>query len=162
MKSLLTFFVILFTLTSCKAKIQDEEKREEFLFTKHGELSIVTSQRDSLSFDIEIADTPEKNALGLMYRYSMQEKQAMFFLFDYERTQAFWMKNTYIPLDIIFIDSNLKIVSIVENCEPLNEESLSSQLPALYALEINAGLCRQLNIEVGQTITYKDFRNNIN
>ncbi|MDX9976655.1 MAG: DUF192 domain-containing protein, partial [Candidatus Cloacimonadales bacterium] len=68
------------------------------------------------------------------------------------------MKNTYIPLDILFIDDEFKIVSIFENCMPFSTETIASDMPALYALEINAGLCRKLGVEIGQRVIYKDFR----
>jgi len=154
----IVLFLILFLLIGCKEEKKSSDTDNKYKFKKEGQIVIITSINDSLSFDIEIADTPYKTALGLMYRNKMAQNESMFFIFEYQRIQNFWMKNTYIPLDILFIDDEFTIVSIFENCMPFSTETIASDMPALYALEINAGLCRKLGVEIGQRVIYKDFR----
>ena len=89
-----------------------------------------------------------------MYRNSMEEKQGMLFIQDEFKVQNFYMKNTQISLDLIFIGENLKIVSFQENAKPYDESSLSSQVPAKYVLEVNAGLAEKWLLEVGDSISY--------
>ena len=127
-------------------------------FTKEGELSFFKQESDSLiaEFDIEISKTEYETQRGLMDRYSMESNQGMLFIFPDAQPRSFFMKNTYIPLDIIYLDSNGKIVSFQENAEPLNESSLPSHLPAKYVFEINGGMVQSLNLEIGDKIEFKE------
>jgi len=154
------FILLFFTLIllSCKKETVENISDNNDNFNKQAEILVYTTQGDTLTFDAEIADTPEKSEKGLMYRKHMNENQGMFFIFEEERPLSFWMKNTYIPLDIIFIDSNYQIVSISENCMPLSEQMIPSLKPAQYVLEINAGLSRKFGIKSNQKIIFKDIR----
>ncbi len=89
-----------------------------------------------------------------MYRTSMEENQGMLFIFSAEFPRNFYMKNTYIPLDIIYLDQHKKIVSFQENAVPLNEEGLPSEIPAMYVLEVNAGMAEKWLLEIGDTISF--------
>ncbi len=113
-------------------------------------------KNDSLlvSLDIEFAETEYEVQTGLMYRDQMKEKQGMLFIFPDVRVHSFYMKNTEIPLDIIFIDENLTIASFQENAKPFDETGLSSLVPIQYVLEVNAGLAEKWNLEVGDKISY--------
>lgn len=104
------------------------------------------------SFDIETADTEYKRTTGLMYRKKMKDNQAMLFIFPDEQPRYFWMHNTYIPLDIIFLDKNGKIVSVQKNAKPLNDQSLPSGKPAQYVLEIKGGLYDRLGLQTGDSL----------
>lgn len=84
----------------------------------------------------------------------MPANQAMLFIFPAERMQSFWMRNTYISLDIIYLDKDLKVVSIQKYAQPFNETSLPSEAPAQYVLEVNAGICDQYNIDKGSQLSY--------
>jgi hypothetical protein len=119
-------------------------------------LKLYKSTSDILitQFDIEIADNDYEVQTGLMHRKSMQDDRAMLFIFPDSRMQSFYMKNTYISLDIIYIDKDKHIVSIQENSNPLDETPLPSQFPAQYVLEINAGLSKKLNLNVGDSIEF--------
>jgi uncharacterized membrane protein (UPF0127 family) len=91
---------------------------------------------------VEVADTPEKRERGLMLREKLGQKEGMLFVFPHEGLKIFWMKNTLIPLDIIFVSSNFKVASYVKDAPPckINPcETYSSKYPARYALEVNAG-----------------------
>ena len=90
--------------------------------------------------DIEIADDEYQTQTGLMYRKSMNTNEGMLFIFKDEAPRAFYMKNTQFALDIIFINSNKKVVSIQKNAQPLNLKPLASEGEAQYVLEVNAGL----------------------
>lgn len=150
---------ISFTIFSCKESSKsDKTITDEIKFTKEGELSIY-SLRDSIpnqivSLDIEIADNDYERETGLMYRTSMQEKRGMLFIQEVFRPQSFYMKNTLIPLDIIYIDDQYKIVSFQKNAKPLDETSLPSGKPAKYILEINAGLSDQWNLKEGDSVSF--------
>ncbi len=147
------------TILSCKESSKsDKTITEEIKFTKEGELSVYRL-KDSLpnqivTLDIEIADNDYERETGLMYRTAMQEKRGMLFIQKAFRPQSFYMKNTLIPLDIIYIDDQYKIVSFQKNTKPLDETSLPSGKPAKYVLEINAGLSDQWNLKEGDSVSF--------
>jgi len=85
----------------------------------------------------------------------MEPKRGMLFIQKTFKPQSFYMKNTLIPLDIIFIDDQYKIVSFQKNAKPLDETSLPSEKAAIYVLEINAGLSDQWNLKTGDSISFK-------
>ena len=145
------FFIVL---VSCKGENRTEIKTEKISFTKEGELSIFKKDSLLVNIDIEIAESEYETQTGLMYRESMEEKQGMLFMQDEFKVQNFYMKNTQISLDLIFIDENLKVVSFQENAKPFDESSLSSQVPAKYVLEVNAGLAEKWLLEVGDSISF--------
>ena len=93
----------------------------------------------SPDISIEIAATEGERALGLMYRKSLPEKSGMLFIFPDEAPRSFWMKNTYVPLDMIFLNAKMEVVSQVENATPLTESPRESHVPAKYVLEVAAG-----------------------
>ncbi len=93
-------------------------------------------------FSLEIADTPSEQAQGLMFRKTLDSDAGMLFVFDESKTRTFWMKNTTIPLDILFLDDAYKVVTLYRNVSPCIQapcELYSSLVPISYALEINAG-----------------------
>ncbi|MFD2823198.1 DUF192 domain-containing protein [Lacinutrix iliipiscaria] len=151
-----TLFCASLLLTSCK-----EEKKVikpiEITFKKEGELTLYKAITDSIvsKLDIEIADTDYDVQTGLMYRNSMQDNQGMLFVFPTMRERFFYMKNTRIPLDLIYLDDNQFIVSFQENANPLDESSLPSKVPAQYVLEVNAGLAEKWRLEVGDRMEYR-------
>ena len=97
----------------------------------------------------EVADSPNEHAQGLMFRERLDPGQGMLFVFDTERTQAFYMRNTYVPLDIAFLDRAQVIVDI-QQMEPLTEDLHQSARPAMYALEVPQGWFAGQEIQVGQ------------
>ena len=146
---------ILFSITSCNEK-QKTVKPITIEFKKEGKLSIFEPASDTIitQFDIEIAESDYETQTGLMHRQSMQIDRGMLFIFPDIRMRSFYMKNTYIPLDIIYLDSDKHTVSIQENAKPLDETSLPSLFPAQYVLEINAGLSKKLNLKVGDNMEF--------
>ena len=107
------------------------------------------------TFSVEIADTQEEHALGLMFRDSMPADQGMLFIFPNEAPRSFWMKNCRIPLDIMYFDKDLKLVSISADtppCRVSNCPSYPSKKPAMYVLELNAGLAKELDVAPGDQL----------
>ncbi len=106
------------------------------------------------SFNVEIADNPAERAQGLMFRKELKENSGMLFIFPSSEKYSFWMKNTFIPLDIIWIDENLEIVYIHENAQPCKDEcnSITPDKEAKYILEINSGLSERYGIEIGNRV----------
>lgn len=108
-----------------------------------------------VQFGVEIARTAAERTRGLMFRESMPQDQGMLFIFDDDTPRNFWMKNTLISLDMIFVDKDGKVVSVRENVQPCREKdssfcpTYSSVLPARYVLEINAGLAQFHHIQAG-------------
>ncbi|MGS2740458.1 DUF192 domain-containing protein [Sinomicrobium sp. M5D2P17] len=143
-------------LSSCKDEKQHNTvKKQEISFTKDGDLQLYKADSTLVKkLEIEIADDEYKIQTGLMYRTSMKESRGMLFIFEDEEPRYFYMKNTNISLDIIYLDADQKIVSIRANAEPLNEESVPSGEPAQYVLEINAGLAEKWGLQTGDYMNF--------
>jgi uncharacterized membrane protein (UPF0127 family) len=109
------------------------------------------------AFAVEMALTPEQQARGLMFRRSLPEGQGMLFEFKREQELSFWMKNTYVSLDIIFIRGDGRILHIAENTEPLSERMVPSNGPARAVLEVVAGTTRKLGIAAGDRVAHPIF-----
>ncbi len=123
---------------------------------------IYTGSKDSVCFDekcfdVEIADNQETREEGLMHIQDLSEDEGMLFIFEQEGHYSFWMKNTLIELDIIWIDSGRNVVHINEEAQPCTEgpcSSISSARPAKYVLEINGGLVEKNGIDVGDEVEF--------
>ncbi|MBX7247790.1 MAG: DUF192 domain-containing protein [Caulobacteraceae bacterium] len=120
------------------------------------DLTVVTSGGRH-AFKVEIADDEAEREHGLMNRPSMPRDHGMLFEFQDNRERSFWMRNTYIPLDIIYIDRSGRIISIQANAVPFNETPLPSYGPATGVLEINGGLAAELGIREGDTVRHPFF-----
>ncbi len=128
---------------------------EEYVFKKQGELTFLNPEGQPITkIDIQIANTEFDRQLGLMFRKSMGENQGMLFEFPEASVQSFWMRNTLISLDMIFIDSNKKIITIHKNTKVMSDQSYSSTGPAKYVLEVDAGFSDKNNIKVGDKIEW--------
>lgn len=115
---------------------------------------IETQQADApLRYFIEIAEKQAEQMRGLMYRQLMSEHFGMLFIFQSESPRSFWMRNTFIPLDMLFIESDGDIVSIIENAEPLTETSRRSAGPAKYVLELAGGESARAGIAAGDHVS---------
>ncbi|XYH92411.1 DUF192 domain-containing protein [Sorangium sp. So ce1128] len=101
---------------------------------------------------VEIARREKERARGLMYRKSMPENRGMIFVFEQRSNHAFWMHNTCIPLDMLFIDSDGTIVGIEENTPTLNDSTFEVGCPSTYVLELNAGWARRHGVVAGQKV----------
>jgi len=125
-------------------------------FRKDGELLFIQNEtnKELFKIDLEIASTDEERTRGLMFRPEMAENQGMIFLFYKDEIQSFYMRNTVISLDIIYVNSKKEIVDIYKNTNTLDDTSLPSKAPAMYVVEINAGLCDKYGINEGDMIYF--------
>lgn len=117
---------------------------------------VLTADGGERAYDVEIADTFEERRKGLMFRESMGESAGMFFVFEVADIKGFWMKNTLIPLDMIFIDEDYKVLNVAKNVQPCKKdpcESYRSVGPAKYVLEVNAGEADKWAIGPGAVVT---------
>ena len=160
---LLIAFVAYFILSNVLVRNETSNKdldkavssKTAFSFIKEGELLFTNSKGDTITkIDIEIADDDEQRATGLMYRDKMDENQGMLFIFEDAAPRYFWMKNTYISLDIIYIGADKKIVSVQKSAVPLSEESLPSYKESMYVVEVNAGFFDKYGLKVGDIINF--------
>jgi hypothetical protein len=111
---------------------------------------VADSQITALSADV--AATPETQQTGLMYVYQMPQDKGMLFVFDGDQIRSFWMQNTYIQLDMLFINFAGVVVDINEQAQPLSTTTYSSKAPARYVLEVNGGWCAANGVKVGDTV----------
>ena len=140
----------VFLLACCYKKNKDDKYNTGIIiFTEKNGDNI------KKSVNIEIADDNAKRTQGLMWRHLMPEDAGMFFIFEKEKPLSFYMKNTYIPLDIIYVNKSMEIIKIQENTTPLSEISILSEKPAQYVIEVNAGFCRNYKINTGDKIQFK-------
>ncbi len=155
-----TIVLLSLTMANCQSKKTTQatstDMTTDVKFKKEGELKFLDGKTDKLisKIDIEVAQTPDEEQQGLMYRRSMADSLGMLFIFDTEEEQSFWMKNTYIPLDIIYVNSKKEIVSIAQDCKPLSEESVPSNGKAIYVVEVNGGYAAEKGLKAGDKIDY--------
>lgn len=109
------------------------------------------------TFYVELAETDEQHASGLMFRERMAADRGMFFIFRNEYMQAFWMKNTLIPLDMLYFDKKFRVVSVQSNVPPCKADpcpSYPSSGPAMYVLELNGGTADKLGVKPGDSLEF--------
>lgn len=111
----------------------------------------------SARFTVEVAATPEEQARGLMFVESMPRFEGMLFVNPRPRRAAFWMKNTFIPLDMLFIDERGVVQVLHENAVPLSEESIEGGRGVKAVLEINGGMAAMLGLGVGSEVQHPSF-----
>lgn len=136
----LKFFIFLILLSSVKAFAAGPTKTQPFV--KVGPHVIF----------VEVAKTPEQWERGLMFRDELALNQGMLFYGRESKPQSFWMKNTPLSLDILFIDKNMRIIHIAENTTPFSLKAIPSLKPALHVLEIRGGRSKSLNIKEGHLV----------
>ncbi len=121
---------------------------------KSGHVTIAT-KFDDLDYRIEVADTRRLKSIGLMYRSSLPAGRGMLLLNEKPQELNVWMKNTFIPLDIIYIDTDGYIVKIVENAQPESTAVMPSEGKVKAVLELNAGQVEMRDIAVGDRVSYR-------
>jgi uncharacterized membrane protein (UPF0127 family) len=104
---------------------------------------------------VELARTPAERQRGLMHRKELGADDGMLFLFEGPQQLSFWMRNTYVPLDMIFIESSMRVLGIVENAEPLTETPRAVPGLSQYVLEVNAGFSRQHGLGPGTKVRFQ-------
>jgi uncharacterized protein len=126
------------------------------VFRKDGELQFLEGKSEKVisKISVEVADDDAEREQGLMYRDSMAEDQGMLFMMTSEEIQTFWMKNTILSLDIIYVNSDRRIVSIKQNCKPYSLETIPSDEPAMYVVEVIAGYAVKYGLKPGDRIVF--------
>lgn len=114
----------------------------------------VTSLGKTHTFRVEVARSPQEQARGLMFRTAMGANEGMLFPYDQPRVLSFWMKNTVLSLDLIFIGPDRRVVNVAANAVPYSEESIVSDAPAIATLELNAGRAKELGIVAGARVDW--------
>jgi len=123
-------------------------------FFERDELSILASDGSTHTFDIYLATGFEQQRRGLMFVRELPETTGMLFVYDDEVVHSMWMKNTYIPLDIVFARRDGSVSSVIHDTEPLSLKSLRSIEPVTYVLELNAGVARRYKISAGSRLEW--------
>ncbi|MFD1015533.1 DUF192 domain-containing protein [Winogradskyella rapida] len=153
----LLLFIVLGSFASCKED-QQRTKTDKVVvsFKKEGTLHLKKAETAEVikTLAIEVADDDYSIQTGLMYRTSLETNQGMLFIFPDEQMRNFYMKNTKIPLDIIYINKAKTIVSIQKQAQPMDLTSLPSEAPATYVLEINGGLSDSWGLQIGDRIDF--------
>jgi len=130
----------------------------EVRFHKEGELVFINKDGKSIvTVDVEIPQTLKKIYAGLMFRHTLAENQGMLFEHDKFKARYFWMKNTYIPLDMIFADKTKHIIRISENEAPLSKELIPIPEGTQYTIEVNSGFCHKYGIAAGDRVEIRSF-----
>ncbi len=151
--------VLLLMVLSCgpQEKKPIPKPMKEPIFSHEGNLSILG--QDSLdtlaTIEIEFAISEAEQRQGLMFRRSMGKNQGMLFIFEEEELRYFWMRNTYLSLDIIYLNKDLEILTIHEQVLPLYDGQIPSFKPAQYVLEVLGGFCKDHKVKKGDRIQFK-------
>ena len=121
-------------------------------WAKASSVDLIDGNGTATRISVEIADTPQEQEIGLMNRTSLPEDSGMLFVFGSDQRWTFWMSDTLIPLDMIFIADNLTIVDIRANATPMSTDHIVPSGSCRYVLEVNGGLCEDDGIEVGDHV----------
>ena len=121
---------------------------------EHGVVVVVTDKGEQ-RFRVEVAVKDNERQRGLMYRDHLDDDEGMVFLFEHQQRLSFWMKNTWIALDMLFIDEDLKIAGIVENAEPLTLGGRNVDAPSRFVLELKGGSSAALGLAAGQSVRFE-------
>lgn len=160
--TVITIVVILAAFFIVNNFIDGDEVTEYYQFTKEGELTFTDSLGNKIvTIDLEIADGEYETQLGLMNRDELGEKEGMLFIFPIESFHSFWMRNTLISLDIIYLNKEKEIVTIHKNTEPLSAKSYRSSEPIMFVVEVNAGFTDRYGIKLGDKIDWGKFETSL-
>lgn len=159
MKKIVLLLLTIVVFTACKndkASKRESIDTEEVSFTKDGTLTIYNAEDEELKrLDIEVAKTDYEQETGLMYRKEMKENRGMLFVYDHEKPRPnFYMKNTLIGLDLIYINAAKEIVDVKENAQPEDQSLISSEAEAQYVLEVNSGMVEKWGLSVGGKVSF--------
>lgn len=122
--------------------------------SKIGAVFMSSDGKKSKEFRLEVAADDRSRAMGLMWRKELKENEGMLFVHVGEANHTFWMRNTYIPLDMVFVDKDFKVVGILENVPVLNESPRSINTKSQFIIELNAGSAAKDGIKVGHTVSF--------
>ena len=138
------------------------QKSFKYIFLLFLSFSVISEEKisiESLFSKIEVVSNSQDRKLGLMYRENLPYDNAMFFIWEYKKRQCMWMRNTYIPLNVAYLDSSGKILEIYDMV-PLSDESVCSKKRVRYALEVNLNWFEDNNILVGDVLDISNLVKN--
>lgn len=150
---------VLSILLTAAAAFADSAPPEPLSAFPQSLLAIRTNNGSVINFKIWDADTPRRQEQGLMFVRAIDEHAGMLFVFPASQIQSMWMKNTYLPLDLLFIDDKGRIDTIAARAKPLVLDIISAPTPARAVLELNGGACERLGIKVGDQIIHSRLGN---
>ena len=155
------FILATFVVFGCNdSSSSSSSARADIPFTPTGLLELVAPDGTVITnVAIEIARGDSARARGLMDRTSLPSRGGMLFFDEEARDQTFWMKNTLIPLDIIFISADSQVVNVVKNTRPLSEDRVSSTAPAQYVLEVKAGFADAYQVDSTTSVRWRLLNN---
>jgi uncharacterized protein len=133
---------------------KQEQVVQEPVFRNDGELTFLSGNKKLKTITMEIAKDEMARNQGLMFRKTMPDSCGMLFMFEEMQPLSFWMKNTIMPLDIIFVDDQFRIITIAKNTVPFSEASIPAGGNGMYVVEVNAGFTDKYHITEGNTITF--------
>lgn len=139
---LVIFFLVL--IGACTTTTTSDDATPSPL----GKEMVLEGPQGQTQFSVEIADTPEERAQGLMHRTHLGEDQGMLFVFEESKRHAFWMKNTPLSLDLIFFDNDFRVVGLIEKAEPMSEKIMRIDHDARFVLELTAGSVQKYGISL--------------
>ncbi len=143
-------------MLGCKKQDKDQPSPDMPIFTKEGILQVIGSDgKVKATLDIEIAETQDELRQGLKNRELMEDNQGMLFIMDGQTKHPFWMQDTYLSLDMIFVEQDKTIFEVVENTTPFSEEMIEPKMINMYTLEIRAGMAKKYNITAGDRLEWK-------
>lgn len=145
------FFTLLVLCVFCNSL---EIYAANHLTFEKSHIQIRFEDKATYSFEVELADSSKKRERGLMYRKELNEESGMLFIFPQKQIVAMWMKDTYIPLDMLFFDQNKKLVYIKENAKPHSLDTISYPFPIRYVLELKGGTVKEKGIMLGSHMIY--------
>lgn len=146
--------VATMALAGSSAVLAQNGPLEDLAAFPRGKLEIVDGKKVKHTFDVWLADSPRRQSQGLMFVRALPDMRGMLFVHESPRPISMWMKNTYIPLDMVFIDEHGRIQQIVEQTTPHSLDTIRSNAPALAVLEIAGGEAKRLGIHAGQRVTH--------
>lgn len=155
-RSALTLLALLGLVTGGSACAQSGPLQDLDTFPR-GKLQISVGKKQ-VDFDIWIADTPERQSQGLMFVRSLPEQRGMLFVHESPKPIGMWMKNTYIPLDMLFIRADGKVARVAANTTPHSLDTVESKEPVVAVLELKGGTAAKLGIRAGVTVKHSVFR----
>ncbi|MBI4150071.1 DUF192 domain-containing protein [Candidatus Woesearchaeota archaeon] len=154
-RTLFFLFLFLVVVSSCTPT----EKNQVSIVIEAPRI-VLHTENGTTTVSVEIADTLAEQQQGLMYRTALEQNKGMLFIFAQAREVGFWMKNTKIPLDMLFIDSNKTIFFIEHNAQPCIADpcpTYGPNAPVQYVLEMNGGFAKEKHIKVGDKISFLDI-----
>ena len=154
-----SFLIIFLVAIACNSEKKNNVKPITIEFTKEGELFFMKEKDTITAIDIEFARSDYEQQTGLMHRDDMELNQGMLFVYKDERPRpTFYMKNTKIALDLIYINTDQRVVEINRNAKPFDETSIRAQQPAQYVLEVKAGFADKYGISDSLSINFINLK----